>query len=156
MLADLEAEWLNSSLLSRQWPLLEIAPRDPRLASRRTCESPFRSRSPLFCSESVPISPKGNGAIKQRSDRRLPDALTGFFYIFSKINFDDPWLNTARNAEATEDELEQLNIPEHLAPEFRRFRYIFDPHKHRLFFEIYTRDRDTISIEGLVRFIRLS
>lgn len=85
------------------------------------------------------------GTLRKLDDPRLPDAITGYFYIFSKINFDDPWLNTARNAEATEAELEQLNIPPHLAPEFRRFRYIFDPHRHRLFFETLTRDRHHIS-----------
>lgn len=85
------------------------------------------------------------GTLRALGDARLPDAITGFFFIFSQINFDDPWLNTARNAEATDADLEQLNIPPHLQPEFRRFRYIFDPHTHRLFFEMYTRERHHIS-----------
>jgi hypothetical protein len=85
------------------------------------------------------------GTLGKLDDDRLPDAITGDFYIFSKINFDDPWLNLARNAEATDADLEKLNIPANLAPEFRRFRYVFDPHRHRLFFETLTRDRHHIS-----------
>ncbi|HET9130084.1 MAG TPA: DUF4747 family protein, partial [Terriglobia bacterium] len=85
------------------------------------------------------------GTLRALDDDRLPDAITGYFYIFSKVNFNDPWLNTIRNDQATEEELRALNIPRHLAPEFRRFRYVFDPHRHRLFFETFTRERHYIS-----------
>jgi hypothetical protein len=85
------------------------------------------------------------GTCRELDDVRLPNALTGHFFVFSQINFDDPWLNMLRNAEATDTELNQLNIPPHLAPEFRRFRYVFDCRKHILYFEKFSIGRQHLS-----------
>lgn len=78
------------------------------------------------------------GSARPLDDERLPNALTGRLFVFSKFNFDDPWLNIARNAQATEDELAEVNIPPHLVPEFRYFRFIFDVRRHRFYFEKYS------------------
>lgn len=93
-----------------------------------------------LCAERVQVLYHGQryleiGTCRDLNDPRLPDAIAGYLFVFSKIDFQDPWLNTLRNAEATEDELAQINIPANLAPEFRRFRYVFDVHRHRLFYE---------------------
>jgi hypothetical protein len=93
------------------------------------------------------------GTCRPLNDARLPGALTGLFFVFSRVNFDDPWLNTLRNAEATDQDLAQLSIPSHLAPEFRRFRYVFDVGYHRLYFEKVSADRKSLSPKALVQAI---
>jgi hypothetical protein len=93
------------------------------------------------------------GICRDLDDIRIPNALTGYFFVFSRVNFDDPWLNIVRNAEATVTDLQQLNIPPHLAPEFRRFRYVFDVRKHRLYFEKYSADRKNLSSKAFTQAI---
>jgi hypothetical protein len=93
------------------------------------------------------------GTCTDLEDVRVPNAVTGYFFVFSRVNFDDPWLNIARNAEATNADLAQLNIPAHLAPEFRRFRYIFDVRKHILYFEKYSADRKSLSTKAFAQAI---
>jgi hypothetical protein len=85
------------------------------------------------------------------NDTRVPNAVTGHFFVFSRVNFDDPWLNILRNAEATNADLAQLNIPSHLAPEFRRFRYIFDVRKHALYFEQFNIERKNLSTKAFTQ-----
>jgi hypothetical protein len=89
------------------------------------------------------------------NDSRLPDALTGSLFIFSRVNFDDPWLNMAANAEATEKDLEQLSIPPHLAPELRSVRYILDINRHRFFFESVSADNKSVSAKSLAKSLNL-
>ncbi|HZY72981.1 MAG TPA: DUF4747 family protein, partial [Edaphobacter sp.] len=84
-------------------------------------------------------------------DPRIPNALTGRLFVFSKFNFDDPWLNTVRNAQATDAELEELKIPPHLVPEFRHFRYIFDVRKHKFYFEKYSDVKGHLSSKAFTR-----
>jgi hypothetical protein len=89
------------------------------------------------------------GRIKKCDDERLPEAITGQFFVFSKVNFDDPWLNINKNDAATDEELEEINIPSHLVPEFRFFRFIFEPKRHRLYFEKSTVGRHNLSPKAL-------
>jgi len=78
------------------------------------------------------------GSYRDLEDERLPNAVTGRIFVFSKFNFEDPWLNTVRNAQATDEDLAQVKIPAHLVPEFRHFRFIFDVRKHKFYFEKYS------------------
>jgi len=82
-------------------------------------------------------------------DIRIPNGLAGRFFVFSRVNFDDPWLNMLRNKEATDAELEQIKIPPHLVPEFRQFRFIFDVRKHRLYYEKYSSGGHHISPQAV-------
>jgi hypothetical protein len=91
------------------------------------------------------------GTCRDLDDKRMPGALIGLLFVFSRVNFNDPWLNTLRNAEATDADLAQLSIPAHLAPEFRRFRYIFDAEHHTLYFEKLSADRKNLSPKALVQ-----
>ncbi|HVV79441.1 MAG TPA: DUF4747 family protein [Pseudolabrys sp.] len=88
------------------------------------------------------------GNCRSLEDERLPNAITGRIFVFSKFNFDDPWLNTVRAAEATDEDLKAVNIPGHLVPEFRHFRYIFDVRKHRFYFEKYSELKGHLSAKA--------
>ena len=96
-----------------------------------------------LCDQKIQVTYHGQrfieiGSCQDIDDPRIPNAVAGRLFVFSKFNFDDPWLNTARNAQATDEDLAELNIPPHLVPEFRHFRYIFDVRKHKFYFEKYS------------------
>jgi hypothetical protein len=104
----------------------------------------------LLCDQRVQVPYHGQrfiefGSCRDLSDPRLADALTGRLFVFSKFNFQDPWLNIARNAQATDEELAAIKIPAHLVPEFRYFRYIFDVQRHTLYFEKYSTTKGHLS-----------
>ncbi|MEO3680490.1 DUF4747 family protein [Rheinheimera sp. FR7-31] len=68
--------------------------------------------------------------------------IQGDIVKFTDIDLDGPWLNLENNQEAEESDLESINIPEHLKPNMSRFRFVFFPEKHILFYEAY--DRGTV------------
>lgn len=60
--------------------------------------------------------------------------LTGEIYRFIEIDVDEDWYNIVDGDVASEEDLEKVNIPEHLRPHMKRIRYVFDPDTHRLVF----------------------
>jgi len=62
------------------------------------------------------------------------DVYTGAIYIYSGIDFDEPWYNKPNKREATNEELDKINIPNELNPEFRKFGFVFVVDSHRLYF----------------------
>ena len=72
--------------------------------------------------------------------RDKPDApIQGDIVKFTDIDLDGPWLNLQSNQPAEESDLAGINIPEHLKPNMTRFRFVFFPEKHILFYEAYDR-----------------
>ncbi len=68
------------------------------------------------------------------------EGIHGEIYKFLDFNADEPWLNLAEHKKADEHDLRQVNIPDHLKPDFASARYIFLPRSHKLFFESKTAD----------------
>jgi hypothetical protein len=68
------------------------------------------------------------------------EGLRGLFYRFLDLDPDAPWLNIRKHKPAEEDELSDLNIPEHLKPGLKESRWFFDPKIHRLFIEVKSED----------------
>jgi hypothetical protein len=70
-------------------------------------------------------------------DQEEPGPITGDIFRYTDIDAEANWFNTATNKFATDDELENIRIPENLKPNSSRFSYIFFPETHLLFYEGY-------------------
>ena len=60
--------------------------------------------------------------------------ISGVIYKFMNLNTKDDWFNTSENRPALEDDLNEVNVPDHLKPHLRIFEYIFIPSQHYLLF----------------------
>lgn len=60
--------------------------------------------------------------------------ISGYIYFYVSFDPTGKWLNINKNDEADEDDMMELNVPDHLKPEFRRTRYIFVPKNHKFYF----------------------
>jgi len=69
----------------------------------------------------------------------------GEIFKFIELDTNEPWLNLNSNEEAKENDLDEINIPEHLKPHLKRFPFIFFPQDHRLYLSVRTED-STIGI----------
>ncbi len=79
-------------------------------------------------------------------------AITGDLYRFSQIDLEGSWFNTETNQHAEDDELEGVNIPEHLKPNSSRFSYLFFPESHILFYESYY-DGHSLGTQSVLKLI---
>ncbi|MDN7752697.1 DUF4747 family protein [Burkholderia gladioli] len=66
------------------------------------------------------------------------DVGDGFYYgelfKFYDLKLTGKWLNVLQQAPAEEDDLAELNVPEHLKPGLEAFPFLFHAQSHRLFF----------------------
>jgi len=74
------------------------------------------------------------GSLSGARDAVDRDELTGEIFRFVKINANEPWFNTRTNEVASEEEMEAINIPEHLRAQFQRIEFVFYPRSHQLWF----------------------
>ena len=79
------------------------------------------------------------GSMYGQNLRTLPATFTGEIYRFVNIDPSNPWFNTRTQKAATEDDVEEVNIPEHLRPHLQRIPFAFNLKRHRLYF--VARDR---------------
>ena len=78
--------------------------------------------------------------------------MIGDIFKFTKINKDDNWFNITTNEFASEDELEKVNIPEHLKPNSSRFSFIFYPKEHLFFYESFY-DGNNLGPSNIIKFL---
>ncbi|WP_246294904.1 DUF4747 family protein [Piscinibacter koreensis] len=69
----------------------------------------------------------------------LPDRLTGVIYRFVKIDPNEPWFNSMTQEQATDEELEKIEIPAHLLPHLQQFPFDFRPESHMLYYVAHDR-----------------
>ena len=88
-------------------------------------------------------------------DKKHPDSgITGEIYQFTNLDQSEPWFDVNALDEATEEELKEIKIPEHLKPHLARFTYVFFPHGHRLYVQTRNKNR-TLGIQTVQKFFRL-
>nr|WP_255654457.1 DUF4747 family protein [Alishewanella maricola] len=58
---------------------------------------------------------------------------------FTDIDTDGDWFNINDMKLAEDTDLERINLLEHLKPNTERFYFLFDPNKHLLFYEAYSK-----------------
>lgn len=100
---------------------------------------------------------RGDDALLIGSCRNLVkgDPLAGVrgdIYKFLKLDATAAWFNTEEMDEATEEDIADLNIPEHMKPHFKKFQYVFFPKGHRLYF-IFKKAGQSLSAELVRRFL---
>ena len=59
----------------------------------------------------------------------------GTINTYTDFDRSKPWLNLKRGAAADEDELDAIELPEDLKPEYRSFQFVFSPTTHRFVYE---------------------
>lgn len=62
----------------------------------------------------------------------ISEGLYGDIYKYVQLEPNDDWFNIKKETIATQDELNEIKIPDHLKPHFSKFAYIFFPKFHRL------------------------
>jgi hypothetical protein len=67
--------------------------------------------------------------------------LKGRFYRFVHVDKDGQWFNVVRHDEATEEELEEINLPDHLRPNTEMYDFVFYPRGHTLYFNHRSNNR---------------
>lgn len=80
------------------------------------------------------------GHLSGRREYSRGAVLVGEVYRFVKIDDSLPWFNSETGEEASEDDMEKIQIPKELLPNLQRIEFAFVPGKHRLWF--VARDRD--------------
>lgn len=71
----------------------------------------------------------------ESSDSELP-GIHGIISTFTQIDPDQPWFNDETDDEASDADLNALDIPENLKPNLRRCRFILDEKNHILSFDM--------------------
>lgn len=66
-------------------------------------------------------------------------SISGEIYRFVKVDANEPWFNTKTAKQATERDVEAINIPPHLLAHLQRIQFVFLTDKHELWF--ISRDR---------------
>jgi hypothetical protein len=72
------------------------------------------------------------------STAETASALMGTFARFTELDPTLPWLDLTSLDAAAEEDLEQVQIPDFLKPNFSSFFYTFFPESHKFVFEIYS------------------
>lgn len=61
--------------------------------------------------------------------------LLGRVFAFFDISAGTKWLNVKEREQATDEEMQLIEVPEHLKPGFEEYHFLFDPETHRLAFD---------------------
>ena len=69
------------------------------------------------------------------SDPDVP-GIHGVISTFTNINFDEPWFNEETLDEASESDINNIDLPSNLRPNLRRCVFIFDRRTHTISFDI--------------------
>lgn len=74
------------------------------------------------------------GSLTVADGASAKNEITGEIYRFVKIDPNDPWFDLRTRKQATETEVEQINIPSHLLAHMQRIPFVFYPTEHELWF----------------------
>lgn len=73
--------------------------------------------------------------VKPLPSDEVENCIYGSFFTFSELDFTEDWLNLENLDAIDPADSTELNIPTHLKPELRAFRYIMDLKTHNLIYE---------------------
>ncbi len=93
------------------------------------------------------------GPLTGRRDAIEKNELSGEIYRFVQVNPDDPWFDLRTRRQAAPEEVERINIPQHLLAHLQSFPFIFYPRQHELWF--VSKDRgSSLSIKAAEKFFQ--
>lgn len=67
--------------------------------------------------------------------------VTGAITTFVKFDGDGNWFNADDMAEATEEDISEINIPHNLFPNAAAFYFYFDAQEHKIYFQTYSKGK---------------
>lgn len=79
-------------------------------------------------------------------------ALEGAISTFSKLDPNLPWFNSETSADASDEDLEQVHVPDNLQPNHRRCEFYFDLQSHVFVFDSLTR-KGGITARQMLKFL---
>lgn len=74
------------------------------------------------------------GSLYGVGDATQTNELSGEIYRFVKVDANEPWFNTVTRKQATEKEVQQINIPQNLLAHMQKIPFIFFPKEHELWY----------------------
>jgi hypothetical protein len=88
------------------------------------------------------------GIIRSLSNSLNEDGfIIGVLTIFTHIDKDAPWFDTEKMDMLTDEEKSEIQIPDNTFPNAKSFYFLFDPQRHRLVGQTYSRG-DTLAISS--------
>jgi hypothetical protein len=106
----------------------------------------------------TPIAIGGHDMAKiTKPSLRIVDSrsiLFGQILVWTEIDKAGPWLNTEKNAEATEADKSQVFLPPNVKPNYRSFYYGFDENQHILLVEQNNERRQSFGPRRSEKFFR--
>ena len=93
------------------------------------------------------------GSISHAKNWTKEKLLAGEVFRFVKIDASHPWFNLQTSEVATEDDMEDVQIPDHLLPNLQRIEFVFNPLKHELWFICEDR-QDKLGVTAAARFFQ--
>jgi len=93
------------------------------------------------------------GSLRDLADAVANNLFAGEIYRFVKIDPNEPWFDMMTKAEATPDQVQQINIPPHLLAHMQTIPFIFYPQEHELWFVAKDR-KTTLAIHAAEKFFQ--
>lgn len=93
------------------------------------------------------------GSLQGLADAVENNEFSGEIYRFVKIDPNEPWFNMLTRAEATPDQVQQINIPPHLLAHMQTIPFVFYPREHELWFVAKDR-KSTLAIQVVENFFQ--
>lgn len=90
-------------------------------------------------------------SIDRRSNEKT--VISGVITTFLEIDMKGEWFNTDTMKEASTNEIEAINIPTHLRPNVKSYRFNFDVTDHSLVFEHYS-EQERLTHHSALTFFR--
>ncbi|MBB6357647.1 hypothetical protein GGR00_005470 [Aminobacter aganoensis] len=69
------------------------------------------------------------------------NVITGAITTFVKFDGDGNWFNSEHMAEATDEDISEINIPHNLFPNAAAFYFYFDVQEHKIYFQTYSKGK---------------
>lgn len=94
------------------------------------------------------------GSLSFVDSRNHSKGIVGELYQFIHLDSNEPWFDLKNLEEATQDDLSEINIPDHLKPHLARFFYVFYPDGHRIYIQTRSKNR-TFGIASAAKLMKL-
>lgn len=87
--------------------------------------------------EAVPTKYWGNRYALIGSAQALPNGhIAGELLTYLNFDLTKPWLDLAKRAAATDEDIARIELPENFRPEFKRASYLLIPERHRILVDL--------------------
>ncbi len=81
------------------------------------------------------------------------NVVTGAITTFVKFDGDGNWFNAEDMADATDEDISEINIPPNLFPNASAFFFYFDAQEHKIYFQTYSKGK-TLTSGSALRFFK--